>query len=220
MRYMHGSQICPGLGVSLARIFKDWAQHGCGFTVDCRRRLHSDRLVRPHLVVEHEVGRDLLRELGGVGDLALWRCSYLRTRECASRADPTTAAALPTRCLPTARYAPAQAGTESRQNLALCSTIRHETAPPVIPYAWFLNLVSLVRFQPGAPEISCTGRFPEASSATTRPELLPDADILPTCAHPPRPGFVHLLRKRAVLKVGRPRCRRPRAPHPPPRFCL
>ena len=40
------------------------------------------------------------------------------------------------------------------------STIAHGELPLVTTSVGFLNLVSLVRFQPGAPESPCSGRFP------------------------------------------------------------
>jgi hypothetical protein len=57
-------------------------------------------------------------------------------------------------CLPAGR-----GDLNAYQNLGLCSTFAHVRPSPVMPAASFLDLVSLVRFQPGAPLLACAGRF-------------------------------------------------------------
>src|SRR5665647_290091 len=46
------------------------------------------------------------------------------------------------------------------RNLGPCRTFPYGPPPAVTPVACFLNLVSLVRFQPGAPRFTCSGRCP------------------------------------------------------------
>ena len=94
------------------------------------------------------------------------------------------AAALPTRRLPTAQHARARPITKLGQNLGLCSTIAHGTPRVRTPSACFLNLVSLVRFQPGAPLSACTGRFREVRTRTNPLQVAVGADIRPTSTPP------------------------------------
>ena len=63
----------------------------------------------------------------------------------------TSAAILPTSRSTTAQHARPQLVTRPRQNLGLCSTYAYWRLRPVTPSSGFHNLVSLVRFQPGAP---------------------------------------------------------------------
>src|SRR5450756_1808078 len=81
---------------------------------------------------------------------------------------PLRSAATPSPCWPD------QAGDlNAYQNLGLCSTFAHEALRPVTPSACFLNLVSLVRFQPGAPFVPAYGDFSFRQSADTGSSLRP-----------------------------------------------
>ena len=65
-----------------------------------------------------------------------------------------------TRRLVTAEHSRAQRSTWPAQNLGPCSTFAHEAIRATTPSSCFLNLVSLVRFPPGAPPLSQSQRFP------------------------------------------------------------
>src|SRR5674476_662173 len=66
-------------------------------------------------------------------------------------------------------------------------TVQHNrtqrTTSETIPTE-FLNLVSLVRFQPGAPVLACIGRFQRVRTCPSSPEIAVGADISPTSTRP------------------------------------
>ena len=69
---------------------------------------------------------------------------------------------------------------ETVQNPGLCSTISPERPPPVTPSSGFLNLVSLVRFQPGAPLSACIWALSHFGDVAISCRIGRIADILPT----------------------------------------
>ena len=82
----------------------------------------------------------------------------------------TSADEKPTRRLATVRHGQALDGIAARQNLGPCSTIAHWRLPLVTPSSGFLNLVSLVRFQPGAPKAPAYGAFLWCETRTYLPK--------------------------------------------------
>jgi hypothetical protein len=69
---------------------------------------------------------------------------------------------------------------EPAQNLGLCSTFAHEALRRVTPSSGFLNPVSLVRFQPGAPHLSCKSALSHFCHAVISCRIGRIADKLPT----------------------------------------
>lgn len=63
--------VCKHLPCPLSGVLESSPRDRCVFAVAGKRRLQGERFVRPHLVVEREVGRNLLGQLDGAGDLAL-----------------------------------------------------------------------------------------------------------------------------------------------------
>ena len=82
--------------------------------------------------------------------------------------------------LPIRRLITPEHGPAPSRNLGLCSIFAHTAPRPVTPAARFLNLVSLVRFQPGAPQSTCTGRFPVVRARAQHFRIGETADILAT----------------------------------------
>jgi len=71
---------------------------------------------------------------------------------------PDRADTMPTRRATTAEHGREPASTGSARNLGPCSTIGSARTWPVTPDWCFLNLVSEVRFLPGAPQTACMRR--------------------------------------------------------------
>src|SRR5450759_2089619 len=69
-----------------------------------------------------------------------------------------------------------QGDLNAYQNLGSCSTIAHRALRAMTPSAGFPNLVSLVRFQPGAPLLACTGRFRKAGRRPSSSPIAVGAD--------------------------------------------
>src|SRR5450759_2206506 len=89
---------------------------------------------------------------------------------------PPTAAAMPTRRPTTAQHGSTRLSMKPAQNLGSCSTFAYCPPQPITPSSCFLNLVSLVRFQPGAPVLTCTGRFRKAGRRPSSSQIAVGAD--------------------------------------------
>ena len=143
------------------------------------------RLVRPDLVVDREEGLHLLGQRRRVLDLALANMAA-RARAAvmidAAGALPTwstIADILPTRRLTTAHHVRAQPSIGTAQKPGLCGTIAHGSSCTVTDATCFLNLVSLVRFQPGAPLLACKQALSHVCRAAVCCRIGQVAEMLP-----------------------------------------